>query len=133
MSQRERRAGVRQLVLEIVKQVIKEKMSKLEAKGYTTISSREIYGRCVKKFEEEDKCIGITTYAARLLNKYAERIESYKAKWRITTRLLEKLFNLDTSYQDLNDIPLADLDGIHFLYIVTSLLYEAKPEGDQNG
>jgi hypothetical protein len=130
MMQRERRAGIHQLVLEIVKQVIKEKASKLEAKGYTTISSKEVYRYCVERVEEEDKCIGITTYVARLLNKYAERIESHKAKWRITARFLEELFGLDTSYNDLKDIPLADLNGIHFLYVVTSLLYEAKPEGD---
>jgi hypothetical protein len=131
MRQRERRAGIHQLVLEITKRVIEEKASKLKAKGFTTISSKEIYMHCLREFDDEDRCIGITTYAARLLNKYAERLNSYRTKWRIMPSLLKKLFNIDANYKDLKDTPLNNLNDIHFLYIVTTLLYEAKPGGEE--
>jgi len=133
MRQRERRAGVYQLILEIIKRVIEEKASKLQVKGYTTISSREMYKCCIEMMEEENRCMGVVTYAARLLNRYATRINSYRARWRITTDLLKKLYKVDESYGDLKDIPLHRLSNAQFLYVVASLLYEAKPEGDQSG
>jgi ABC-type transport system involved in cytochrome bd biosynthesis fused ATPase/permease subunit len=83
--------------------------------------------------EEENKCIGITTYAARLLNRYGTRLNTHRAQWRITTDLLKKLFNFDESYEELKNTPLNRLDNIHFLYVVTALLYEAKPGGGEDG
>jgi hypothetical protein len=133
MSQRSRVAKAHRLAVEIIKQIIEEKASRLEAKGYTTISSKEIYKYCVERVEEEDKCIGITTYVARLLNRYATRLNSYRARWRITTDLLKRLFKVDESYGEVKDTPLNNLNDIHFLYIVTTLLYEAKPEGGADG
>jgi hypothetical protein len=122
------------LMLEIIKAVIESKASRLNAKGFTTISSREIHRHCLELLRDDGKCVSITTYAARLLNRYAERVNSYRTKWIITTNLLEKLFNLAISYSTVRDIPLNNLNNIHFLYIVTSLLYEAKPiEGDADG
>jgi hypothetical protein len=132
MSQRERGIRIQQLVLKIIKQVIEEKASRLETKGFTTISSREVYKHCLREFGDEDRCIGITTYAARLLNRYAERLNSYRTKWRIVPTLLKKLFNIDANYKDLKDTPLNNLNDIQFLYIVTALL-EAKPEGEEDG
>jgi hypothetical protein len=133
MRQRERRAGIHQLILEIIKEVIEEKASKLEAKGCTIISSKEVYRHCLRELGDENKCIGITTYVARLLNRYGIRLDTYKARWRITTDLLEKLFSISESYDEIKDIPLNNLDDIHFLYVVTSLLYEAKVESGNNG
>jgi hypothetical protein len=135
MSQRERVAETRRLVLEILKQVIERKASKLGAKGFVYVSSREIYGHCLEELgNDENKCVGVATYAARLLNSYAIRIDSYRPKWRITTDLLRKLFSIDESYEDLKDIPLHRLSNIQFLYVVASLLYEAKAvEGDSDG
>jgi hypothetical protein len=134
MRQRERRAGIHQLILEIIKGVIEEKASRLREKGYTTISSREVYRHCLEKLGNENKCVGITTYVAKLLNNYCVRLNnSYKPKWRITIALLEKLFSISESYDEIKDIPLNNLDDTHFLYIVTSLLYEAKVESGDNG
>ena len=132
MSQRKTVSEARNIVIEIIKQIIEEKASKLKAKGFVYISSKEIYRHCLEKLANEDRCVGITTYAARFLNCYAERLNTYKPKWRITTDLLKKLFNLD-SYEDLKDIPLNRLSDAQFLYVVTSLLYEAKPEGEESG
>jgi hypothetical protein len=47
--------------------------------------------------------------------------------------LLKKLFSIDESYEDLKDIPLHRLSNIQFLYVVASLLYEAKPGGEEDG
>jgi hypothetical protein len=134
MSQRGRIAETHRLVIKIVGQIIKEKATRLKAKGFTTISSKEVYRHCLKELGDENKCIGITTYAARFLNSYAIRLGTYKPRWRITIDLLKKLFSIDESYEDLKDIPLHRLSNIQFLYVVASLLYEAKPiEGDADG
>jgi len=132
MSQRERVPETRRLALEIIKRVIKKK-PKLEIKGFVYISSKEIYRHCLDELADENKCIGVTTIAAKLLNRYAIRLGSYRPKWRITTELLKKLFSIDEDYESLRETPLNRLDDIHFLYIVTTLLYEAKPEGEEDG
>ena len=132
MSQRRLLSDARHLVIEIIKQVIEEKASRLEEKGFVYISSKEIYRHCLEKLANEDRCVGITTYAVRFLNSFAERLDSYKPKWRITTDLLKKLYNLSDRYENLKDIPLHRLSNAQFLYVVTSLIYEAKPEGEEN-
>jgi hypothetical protein len=122
----------RRLIIEIIRQIIEEKASRLKAKGFIYISSKEVYRHCLEMLGNENKCVGITTYAARFLNSYAVRLDSYTPKWRITTTLLEKLFSSE-SYEKLREKPLNKLNSIDFLYTVTSLLYEAKPEGEENG
>jgi len=132
MSQRERVPETRRLALEIIKRIIKKK-SKLETKGFVYISSKEIYRRCLDELADENKCIGVTTIAVKLLNRYAIRLGSYRPKWRITTELLKKLFSIDEDYESLKKTPLNRLDDIRFLYIIASLLYEAKPKGEESG
>jgi len=133
MKQRERVAEINKLALEFIKQIINDKAAKLETKGFVIISSREIHNTCIETLKDENKCIGVTTYAARLLNSLAIRLSSHKPRWRITTELLKKLFSIDEDYESLRETPLNRLDNVHFLYIVTSLLYEAKPEGEESG
>jgi hypothetical protein len=123
------------LALDVIREIIVLKASELK-KGFVTISSKEIHKFCLEKLEkDENRCIFVTTYTAKLLNKYAERVfKARPAKWRITTALLEKLFGLSDSYENLKDIPLHRLSNIQFLYVITSLLYEAKPaESDSDG
>jgi hypothetical protein len=121
------------LIIEIIRQIIEEKASRLKAKGFIYISSKEVYRHCLEMLGNENKCVGITTYAARFLNSYAVRLDTYTPKWRITTTLLEKLFSTSKSYEKLREKPLNKLNSIDFLRIVTSLLYEAKPEGEEDG
>jgi len=133
MSQRRSLSEAHHIIIEIIKQVIEEKASRLEAKGFVYISSKEIYRQCLEKLGNENRCVGITTYAARFLNSFADRLNnSHRPRWRITTELLKKLYNLSDRYEDLKDIPLHRLSSAQFLYVVTSLLYEAKPEGEEN-
>ena len=123
------------LALDVIREIIILKASKLK-KGFVTISSKEIHKFCLEKLEkDENRCIFVTTHVAKLLNKYAERVfKARPAKWRITTALLEKLFGLSDSYENLKDVPLHRLSNIQFLYVTTSLLYEAKPaESDSDG
>jgi hypothetical protein len=132
MSQRKIVSETRRLIIEIIRQIIEGKVSRLKAKGFIYISSKEVYRYCLEMLGNENKCVGITTYVARFLNRYAVRLDSYTPKWRITIDLLKKLFNISESYEKLREKPLNKLNNIHFLYIVTSLLYEAKPEGEED-
>jgi hypothetical protein len=123
------------LALGVIREIIVLKASKLK-KGFVTISSKEIHKFCLEKLEkDENECIFVTTHVAKLLNKYAERVfKARPAKWRITTALLEKLFGLSDSYENLKDVPLHRFSNIQFLYVTASLLYEAKPaESDSDG
>jgi hypothetical protein len=116
---------------ELIKGVLEKKVSKLIARGFVTINSSEIFQHCLEKLRDDGRCAAATSYAAHLLNRYARRVASYKARWLVTWEFLKTLCG--TPYSDLRDTPLSDLDAYCFYYAIAALLYARPVEGDANG